>query len=422
MLSRRALGLSAAALGLGGLATARAQDPLNDDASFYWGELYLPLYLAQKAAAESGDLQAADLFAQQAAMVGDEASATAARTLSTPVPDELPLSGTPALAAIVERARDARIVILNEAHNVSGHRAFAEQVLRALRPLGFTVFAAETFNWDESAATPVQDLRVGAPFLHAHGYYTRDPVYAETVRTALALGYRLAGYEMTRSQRRLGPDAAFADRVNEREEAQARNLIANVLGADPEARVVVLCGLFHVTETPIDDTEWFASRLKRLTGLDPLTIEQSGNWPAFDPANDSAPTRAVLQRLAPTGPVAVFERSGRAFSTDPYSGRVDLSIFHPRLAPVNGRPGWLAADASRRATPVRFPAPGAPALVQAIRRSEGMGAAPSDHCLVTPDQTSAVLYLRPSDYLIRIETQGGWRLIGQLRVEADSVA
>lgn len=392
---------------------------MSDDALFNWGHLYLPAYLSQKAAAVSGDFQAVDLFSQQAAMVGDEEGATSPRPPRTTIPDELELTASPAIATIVERVRDAQVVILNEAHNISGHRAFVEQVLRALRPHGFSVFAAETFNWQRDWGAPVQDLRPGAPFLHQHGTYSRDPVYAEAARAALELGYRLAGYEITRAQSVVADDAPWQEKINEREEAQARNLIANVLEPDPTARVVVLCGLNHVTEAPIDELEWFASRFKRLSGIDPLTIEQSANWPAFDPANDAAATRAVLERLAPSEPVAVFEPTGRAFTVDPYSDRVDLSVFHPRIAAVNGRPGWLAADPTRRATSVRFKAPGGPALIQAIRWTEGMGAVPSDHCLVAPDQTGATLYLRPNDYLIRIENSAGLSVLGQLTVGAE---
>lgn len=419
MLSRRAFGLMTAASALAGAPPLSAQEALSEPELFQWGHLYLPYYLSAQAAAESGDWSAVQEFAQQAAMVGDEAGATSQRFPRQTIPAELELRGEPAIAAIVERARDARVVILNEAHHISGHRAFAEQVLRALRPLGFDVFAAETFSWDDLSPAKVQGLRPGAPFLHQHGYYSRDPVYAEAVRAALALGYRLAGYEITDAQSLLPADAPPADSINEREEAQARNLIANVLDPDPQARVVVLCGLSHVTEAPMGATEWFASRLKRLAGLDPLTIEQSANWPAFDPDLDRATTRAVLERLSPTEPVAVFEPSGRPFAVDGYADRVDLSVYHPRFAPVDGRAGWLAADPTRRATPVRFPAQSELSLIQAVSRDEGMGAVPSDHCLVEPGRETAVLHLRPADYLIRLETLAGWRGVGTLRVERE---
>lgn len=50
------------------------------------------------------------------------------------------------IAEIVRRARSTRIVILNEDHWVPRDRAFALQVARALRPLGYDVLAAETFQ------------------------------------------------------------------------------------------------------------------------------------------------------------------------------------------------------------------------------------------------------------------------------------
>lgn len=418
MLSRRAFGAFAASAALApslAPSLARSQDALDDRALFIQTNLYLPHYLALKAQADAGDRNARGMLSQHAAFVGDEVAATFSVGSPAEIPAELDLRAEPAIAAILERARDARVVILNESHSISGHRSFAAQVLRALRPLGFDIFAAETFSWGDQGAT-VETLGAGDAFLPSHGYYSRDPVYAETAREALALGYRLAGYEQTQAQRRLGPDASSTDRINERDEAQARNLIDHVLTPNPDARVFVLCGFSHVTEAPMDDMEWFASRLKRLTGLDPLTMEQSFNWPAFDPTNDAGATRAVLERLSPTQAVAVCEPSGRAFTTEPYSDRVDLSIFHPRREPVNGRPGWLAADPMRRPAPVSFPAQDGPALIQAVPRAEGMGAVPSDQVLLTPAQTSATLYLRPGDYLIRLETEAGWRPVGGLSV------
>lgn len=414
MLSRRAFGIFAATSFVA--PPLQAQEVLDDRSLFQQGNLYLPHYLALKTQAATGDRDAQAMLSQHAAFVGDEAAATAGPVSRTIIPAELELRAEPAISAIVERARETRVVILNESHSISGHRAFAAQVLRALRPLGFNIFAAETFNWERASGAAVGDLQAGAPFLPRHGYYSRDPVYAEAVREALSLGYRLAGYEWTAEQGVLPPNASGVERINQREEAQARNFIDHVLALSPDSRAVVLCGYSHVTEAPTEKAEWFASRLKRLSGIDPLTIEQSFNWPSFDPAGDPAPTRAVLERLSPTEPVVVTEPSGRAFTTEPYSDRVDLSVFHPRLAPVNGRPGWLAADPMRRATPVNFVAPGGPGLVQAVRIAEGMGAVPSDQVLIAPDQTTATLYLRRGAYIIRVETVDGWRIVGSSSV------
>ena len=140
------------------------------------------------------------MLSQFASFLGDEATAVGLDE-RPPHPSVVPpdLDGAvarDAIDAIVEAAGNTRIVILNEAHNVSGHRAFAARVMRALRPLGYDWFAAETFTQPQ----PVPLVRIGAyangaPFLASYGYYTHDPVFAEMVREAARLGYRFSDYE-----------------------------------------------------------------------------------------------------------------------------------------------------------------------------------------------------------------------------------
>ena len=87
-----------------------------------------------------------------------------------------------ALDTIAERARNRRVVILNEAHNVSRCRAFAEAVALRLRGEGFDCFAAEDFL-SETGATPFQSFAEGGPLTRWAGYYVSDPVYAEMERS-----------------------------------------------------------------------------------------------------------------------------------------------------------------------------------------------------------------------------------------------
>ncbi|MDZ4376129.1 MAG: hypothetical protein U1C74_32510, partial [Phenylobacterium sp.] len=118
-----------------------------------------------------------------------------------------------------------------------------------------------------------------------------------------------------------------------------------------------------------------------------------------------AEVAAVLERFAPKRPIAV-SRAGRAFSDRIFDGKVDLSVFHPRLPKVAGRPGWLAADPARKAVEVSVPAFEGPALVQALHRGEG-AVIPADHLLLEPGQARATLLLRPGVYFLRLETTRG---------------
>ena len=203
MLTRRGFGLSVGALGLmAGLprqAAAQAASqltslgPLSLDDQL-WGEgRYLPRYLDLQTKATAGDRAAQSALTQYAAFLGDETTAVGIverpRNAEAALPDLTEAQAADALEAIVSAATNSRIVILNEAHNISGHRAFANRVVRALRPLGFDWFAAEAFNPPQlEPFQGIEAFREGAVFGGSMGWYTFDPVYAEMVREAARLG------------------------------------------------------------------------------------------------------------------------------------------------------------------------------------------------------------------------------------------
>lgn len=409
MLTRRSLGLSIAATAALAASSTRAQEALTAEEQFRVEGRYLPQYLELKAQAAAGDESAMALLPQFAAFLGDEQTAIGGQERERPadlaLPDLTDAESRDALEVIVEAAADRQIVILNEAHNISGHRSFAARVMRALRPLGFDTFAAETFRPRSSAfRLGVWTYGEGAPFRQALGYYIADPVFAETVREAASLGYVFADYEQ-RDDQGAPADASGEARVVARETAQAANLIENVLKSRPDARIFVLCGYNHALEAEGWGGLWFAGRLKAATGIDPLTIDQSSNWPGTRPETDSAQVAAVLRRFAPTAPIVV-SRDGKVFANRVYDGKTDLSVFHPRLPHVAGRPGWLAADPLRKPVEVAAPPFEGPTLLQALHVDEGP-VIPADHLLLEPGQQRATLMLRPGRYFLRLETTRG---------------
>lgn len=421
MVSRRSVLLAAAGLSLTPTAWGIAQEALSNDDRLYSEGRYLPAYLDLKAKSEAGDEAARQMLSQFASFLGDEATAVGVverpphPSLARPDLDDA--LARDAIEAIVEAARNTRIVILNEAHNVSGHRAFAAQVVRALRPLGYDWFAAETFTPPQPEPyVRISSYAKGAPFLASYGYYTHDPVFAETVREAAQLGYRFVDYEQ-RFDQRASHDAAAEVQIATREEAQAYNLIANVLAAYPEARVFVFVGYSHAMEKPGRGGTWFAARLKAKTGIDPLTIEQSMNWPAIMPENDAPHVAAVLERFAPDKPIVV-SRGGESVASPRYAGQMDMSVFHPRMASFAGRPGWLAADPERRKVAIAVPPLDEVVLIQALRLQEGTAGPPADHYLLPPGATEATFFLRPGRYFFRQETAAGIRpALGSISID-----
>ncbi|GHC97493.1 hypothetical protein GCM10019060_28320 [Novosphingobium pokkalii] len=301
-----------------------------------------------------------------------------------------------AIAEIVRRARDTRIVILNEAHDSPRDRIFALQVARALRPLGYGVLAAETFD-NTPDGKAMKQLKLDGFVRRSTGFYSLDPVYARFVREALSLGYTPAAYEQTADQ--VAPPAAVGDReagIVARDQAQTENLLA-LMQRFPGQKMLVYVGHSHVAKAPIDESgdgkakiEWMAARLKRLTQIDPLTIDQTT---VSDLYASTRPAQAAAARLIGDRPGVLFE-DGRPLVLGQYAGAVDLQVIHPRRHYRFGRPTWLATLGAR---PVAVPAALRPShgrcLVQAFARGDSVDAVPLDQVLVGPHGTAPALML-----------------------------
>lgn len=310
-----------------------------------------------------------------------------------------------AIRAIVEQAADRRIVIVNEAHDSPRDRAFVLKVAEALKPLGFTHFAAETFTnftpentkeemgWLESAGYP----------RFSTGTYTIEPMFGYLVRRAMTLGYRPVAYEAV-----FRPEDAMLsreERIVAREQEQAENLAQALAAAGPDAKFLIHVGYSHAGERPLPpgDTEWVAARLTRLTGLDPLTVDQTYvSEVAVLPEG-----RALHGPLAPrlNGRSAVFFKDGRPVASGRIGEATDLQVVHPAVTAIDGRPDWLRETGR---IPVAIPEQLLPSqgrrLVQAFVVSEAEDAVPLDQALVVAGSEPPVLYV-PEGVDIRWQVQ-----------------
>ncbi|HEX8642365.1 MAG TPA: hypothetical protein VF702_00455 [Allosphingosinicella sp.] len=286
-----------------------------------------------------------------------------------------------AVREIAARAAGTRLVILNEAHHSPRDRAFALEVARALRPLGYSILAAEAFtnyvDADEGRRALAALAADGFPRRRT-GHYVADPMFGDFVRQALAMGYRPAAYEATGSDHSGG----WPERIARREQAQAEAL-AEILRRDPQVRLLVYVGFSHAAEAPVasaeGEDEWMASRLKRISGIDPLTIDQT----VID--ETSARRRAYRDLAAPRlgrRPGILF-LGGAPMVEGQYAGAVDLQVVHPPLRLVRGRPDWLLRIGRRPvAIPRRLLSATGRRLVQAFAANEPADAIPLDQIVV----------------------------------------
>jgi hypothetical protein len=304
-----------------------------------------------------------------------------------------------AIDEIVRRARDTRVVILNEDHSDSRDRAFALEVARALRPLGYDTLAAETLANDANEVTAANQMELIAErgaLVRTDGYYTRDPVFADFIRQALALGYRPMAYEETSYDRNGSP----AEQIARRERQQAEYLFDRTLRHRPDAKVLIYVGFSHAAENPVKSSSggkqrWMAARLKSLTGIDPLTIDQTTiRLPDPPAATDDPLVQALAPRLGDRSVVAMAGSTPVVLG--PYEDHVDLQVIHPPARVVDGRPDWLAAMGREPiAIPDRLLPTTGKRLVQAFAADEPTDAIPLDQVIVTAGEPAPPLLIPP---------------------------
>jgi hypothetical protein len=307
---------------------------------------------------------------------------------STDLPD---LQSAAALTVLDELAERAQVIMINEAHHVPLHRDFTRQALTLLRKKGFTYFAAETFEEDTA------ELRQRGYPIITSGRYTREPIFAEMVRTAIREGYELVAY-----------DGGFDGGVDAREQAQARNLIERVLKRDPKAKLLVHAGYGHIIEHGDDEYKHMAEYFKEWSGIDPFTINQTDMMEHSSPEYEAALYAKVLQKYNPAEAIVLRNVGGEPWSSQP--GKFDLTVFHPRTTYRDGRPAWLATRAGRMpyTLPNKVCGRAKACLVQARLASESDAAIAIDQIEVKAGQTPpATLMLPAGEFNIAVQDAAG---------------
>lgn len=166
--------------------------------------------------------------------------------------------------------------------------------------------------------------------------------------------------------------------------------------------MLVYVGYSHAAEAPVAGGEWMASRLKRMTGIDPLTIDQTTLSPSAFGTGIRALYAALKPRLRDGSVIPMLD--GKPLVVGPLAGAVDLQVAHAPERLVGGRPDWLLAMGRK---PVPVPADlrprGGTALVQAFLDGEGDDAIPVDQLVLAAGQSPPPLLVPagPVHYKIR---------------------
>lgn len=227
---------------------------------------------------------------------------------------------------IIEQAKKTSIVIINEGHNHPEHRLFVSRLLPGLKKIGYNYIGFEAFEYGDA------DLNSRKYPMLVQFNYTNDACFGNLIRKACALNYKVFPYEA-----RIGTS-------NKEREIQEADNIVHVIKSSPTAKFVIYCGYDHAIEDSL--TNWglaMAGRVKRLTGVDPLTIDQVQLTETSDTVFDN-PYRRLINLNYP----AVFiNNENKAFNKANEAKSFDMNIYHPQTEYVKGRPAWLK-DAGNR--------------------------------------------------------------------------
>lgn len=295
----------------------------------------------------------------------------------------------PAKDFILTKAAKSRIIILNEAHHKPEHRIFLLSLLPELKRLGFNTLALEVLSHKDSLLNSR-----GYPVLTT-GVYAKEPCFGNLIRKGLELDFKLTAYEATMGKNN-----------REREIEQAEN-IKSILDKNPASKLILYVGFDHAIEDSLDNS-WglaMAGRIKNITGIDPLTIDQVELTGTSTPKFDN-PYRQLIK----TKYSSIFvDEMGNPFNKANEKKGYDVNVFHPNLNYQKGRPEWISAhnliseNITKKIT-ISFPC-----LVMAYLKPEDIRTAvPVDVMELKNNQDSKSLMLnKNSEYTVLIENEKG---------------
>lgn len=232
---------------------------------------------------------------------------------------------------IIQEAKKYQVVIINEAHHNSFHRVFTRSLLQDLFDNGYRNLGIEALENGENLEASLNERKY--PLLSS-GYYTKDPQFANLIRTALEIGFTLFPYEIKETG---------ISSVESREKAQAKN-IQNFIASKPNEKFLIYCGFDHNLEG-VHHT-WgstMTSRLTEYTGINPLTINQVVYSERSKPEYNHPLWKAFDIKAS----TVMIDKDNNPLKYEREEAWSDIAVFHPQTNYVNNRPNWIFENGNK---------------------------------------------------------------------------
>jgi hypothetical protein len=280
---------------------------------------------------------------------------------------------------ILDRASKEEMIIINEAHHNASHRTFVSSLLQGLYDRGYRYLGVETLASDSLNTTKFANLN--------SGFYSQEPEFGNFLYNALKIGFKLFPYEAEGNGK-------------EREIGEAKN-IHEFMQKNKDGKYLIYCGYEHAYKGVHRGWEkTMTVRLSDLTGLNPLTIDQT----QFSEKSLSKYNEPLLRLVKNTHPVILIDNHKSVYNGEDKELFTDIKIIHPVTKYKKGRPGWMLNDSRKFFKVPSSEIPQYPALVLAYRKSElEKKGIPADIIELKNSQDSHFLILDKGHYEIIVK-------------------
>jgi len=285
---------------------------------------------------------------------------------------------------IIEQSKKHQVIIINEAHHNSYHRAFTKSLLQELYDNGYRNLGLEALGNGIYLDSLLNKRKYP---IQKTGHYIKDPQFGNLVRDALTIGYKLFAYE------NMGEGNG-----KPREIAQAKN-IQKIIAEHPNEKFLIHCGYDHVLEG--NHKSWekaMTARLTEYTGINPFTINQT----KFTERSKPIYNHPFLKALNLKESSVLLDSNNAPYQYKRGESWTDVAVFHPNTNYIDDRPNWLFQNGSKNVAidlkEITIPFP---VMVLAFNKDENINTAvPVDIYEVKDKNTQVHLALKNGKYNI----------------------
>ncbi|MCZ8229719.1 hypothetical protein [Flavobacterium sp.] len=288
---------------------------------------------------------------------------------------------------ILNRSKNEKLIILNEAHNNSRHRVFTTSLLKGLYKNGYRFLGMEMIQDSllNERKFMIQEAGIA---------YTNESQSANLIREAIKIGFTL--FEYDNGNYKTGKD---------REIGQAEN-IARIMIQNPNAKFLIHCGYDHLNEGIPGIKQWekaMAARVNDLTGVNPFTIDQIPGSEKGDLKFNSP----YIQLANIKKPSVMLNAKGEIYNGKINTKRADCTLIFPISTYTNERPDWLKLEGMRKPFTVPTQAIATfPVLVFAYHDNEfDQNGVPADVVEITDKKQNIDLILEKGNYRIIVKNR-----------------